>query len=198
MDSENQLISDSDGLAVIGHPTAVEEFLVSEGLRSSPKDLGQRLKFVPGTGARSSAGRLRDCRQRRPLAEALIKLIGTFPPTPPALTHSPYAFHDHREQAGAFGTRGAVTGRGHRGTRAAGGYGSPPTGCRSASKAGLTARAQVVDPHDDEAPSAVTVFVAEPDWLPSVVERPASRRSDREGTAPVFASRTVCPIYEYL
>lgn len=51
MDSEIQLISDPDGLAVIGDPTAVEEFLVSEGLWSSSKDLGQRLKSVLGTGA---------------------------------------------------------------------------------------------------------------------------------------------------
>jgi hypothetical protein len=42
MDNEIQLISDGDGLAVIGDPTAVERFLVSEGLPS--KDLGlQRL-----------------------------------------------------------------------------------------------------------------------------------------------------------
>jgi hypothetical protein len=51
MDSEIQLISDGDGLAVIGDPTAVEEFLVSEGLWSSSKDLGYRLKSVLGTGA---------------------------------------------------------------------------------------------------------------------------------------------------
>ncbi|WP_406045522.1 hypothetical protein OG799_14230 [Micromonospora sp. NBC_00898] len=38
MDNEIQLISDGDGLAVIGHPAAVERFLVSEGLPS--KDLG--------------------------------------------------------------------------------------------------------------------------------------------------------------
>lgn len=33
MASEIQLISDGDGLAVIGDPTAVERFLVSEGCR---------------------------------------------------------------------------------------------------------------------------------------------------------------------
>jgi hypothetical protein len=38
MDTEIQLISDGDGLAVIGDPAAVERFLVSEGLPS--KDLG--------------------------------------------------------------------------------------------------------------------------------------------------------------
>ncbi|MFJ8691113.1 hypothetical protein [Micromonospora wenchangensis] len=40
MDSEIQLISDGDGLAVIGSPADVERFLVSEGLPS--KDLGLR------------------------------------------------------------------------------------------------------------------------------------------------------------
>ena len=50
MDDEIQLISDGDGLAVIGNPTAVERFLVSEGLPS--KDLGlQRLGSVLSTGA---------------------------------------------------------------------------------------------------------------------------------------------------
>ncbi|WP_326593021.1 hypothetical protein [Streptomyces sp. NBC_01294] len=49
MDNEIQLISDGDGLAVIGDATDVERFLVSEGLPS--KDLGlQRLKSVVGTG----------------------------------------------------------------------------------------------------------------------------------------------------
>lgn len=50
MDNEIQLISDGDGLAVIGDATDVERFLVSEGLAS--KDLGlQRLKSVVGAGA---------------------------------------------------------------------------------------------------------------------------------------------------
>ena len=49
MDSEIQLISDGDGIAVIGNPTDVERFLVSEGLSS--KDLG-----LPRLGAAFSAG----------------------------------------------------------------------------------------------------------------------------------------------
>ncbi|HEX8303910.1 MAG TPA: hypothetical protein VF612_03460 [Jatrophihabitans sp.] len=50
MDGEIQLISDGDGLAVIGEPTAVERFLVAEGLPS--KDLGlPRLGAVLSTGA---------------------------------------------------------------------------------------------------------------------------------------------------
>ena len=50
MNNEIQLISNGDGLAVIGNPTAVERFLVSEGLPS--KDLGlQRLGSAVSTGA---------------------------------------------------------------------------------------------------------------------------------------------------
>ncbi|WP_067477498.1 hypothetical protein [Actinomadura hibisca] len=50
MDNEIQLISDGDGLAVIGNATDVEHFLRSKGLPS--KDLRlQRLKSVFGTGA---------------------------------------------------------------------------------------------------------------------------------------------------
>lgn len=47
MDDEIQLISDEDGLAVIGDPTVVQRFLVSEGLES--RDLGlQRLGSALG------------------------------------------------------------------------------------------------------------------------------------------------------
>ena len=50
MDDEIQLVSDGDGLAVIGDPTSVELFLVSEGLPS--KDLGlPRLGAVLSTGS---------------------------------------------------------------------------------------------------------------------------------------------------
>ncbi|MFI9415590.1 hypothetical protein [Streptomyces werraensis] len=50
MDNEIQLISDGDGLAVIGNATDVERFLASEGFPS--KDLGaHRLKSAFGTGA---------------------------------------------------------------------------------------------------------------------------------------------------
>ncbi|MFE0434513.1 hypothetical protein ACFW2K_06100 [Streptomyces nigra] len=50
MDNEIQLISDGDGLAVIGNIADVERFLVSEGL--SPKDRKpKKLKSVLGTGA---------------------------------------------------------------------------------------------------------------------------------------------------
>ncbi|MFC9594763.1 hypothetical protein ACFTUC_33870 [Streptomyces sp. NPDC056944] len=50
MDDEIQLISDGEGLAVIGPAASVEHFLAAEGLPS--KDLGlRRLKSVLGTGA---------------------------------------------------------------------------------------------------------------------------------------------------
>ena len=50
MGNEIQLISDGDGLAVIGDPTAVERFLIAEGLPST--DLGlPRLGSVLGAGA---------------------------------------------------------------------------------------------------------------------------------------------------
>ena len=50
MDNEIELISDGDGLAVIGDARDVERFLLSEGL--SAKNLGlQRLTSIAGTGA---------------------------------------------------------------------------------------------------------------------------------------------------
>ena len=50
MDNEIELISDGDGLAVIGNPTDVERFLDSEGLSST--DLGlSRLGAVFSAGA---------------------------------------------------------------------------------------------------------------------------------------------------
>jgi hypothetical protein len=53
MDNEIQLISDGDGIAVIGNPTDVERFLVSEGLSS--KDLGlSRLGTAFSAGAASA------------------------------------------------------------------------------------------------------------------------------------------------
>ena len=52
MDNEIQLISDGDGLAVIGNPADVERFLASEGLLSLSKDLGwQRLGPLLRAGA---------------------------------------------------------------------------------------------------------------------------------------------------
>lgn len=53
MSDEIQLISDGDGLAVIGNPTDVERFLVSQGLDRVPsRDLGlQRLGKTAGRGA---------------------------------------------------------------------------------------------------------------------------------------------------
>ncbi|GGP98757.1 rRNA processing protein Krr1/Pno1 [Actinomadura coerulea] len=50
MDDEIQLISDGDGLAVIGDPTTVEQFLASEGLPSKELRL-RRLGSALNTGA---------------------------------------------------------------------------------------------------------------------------------------------------
>ncbi|GIJ49374.1 hypothetical protein Val02_62600 [Virgisporangium aliadipatigenens] len=50
MDDAIQLISDGDGLAIIGGSAAVEELLLAEGLWSSSRDLGQRLGSVLGVG----------------------------------------------------------------------------------------------------------------------------------------------------
>ncbi len=50
MDSEIQLISDGDGLAIVGEPSAVERFLTSEGLAS--RELGlQKLNSALGAAA---------------------------------------------------------------------------------------------------------------------------------------------------
>jgi len=54
MDHEIQLISDGDGLAVIGNPTAVERFLVTEGLSS--RDLGLH-RLGSGLGAAGGIAR---------------------------------------------------------------------------------------------------------------------------------------------
>jgi hypothetical protein len=53
MSDEIQLVSDDDGLAIIGNPTDVERFLISEGLDKLPsRDLGlQRFGKTAGRGA---------------------------------------------------------------------------------------------------------------------------------------------------
>ena len=56
MSSEIQLISDGDGLAVIGEPAAVELFLASEGLPSKDLDLPRLGKVLSTGGAATQAG----------------------------------------------------------------------------------------------------------------------------------------------
>lgn len=56
MDGEIQLISDGNGLAVIGDPTAVERFLVSEGLPSRELDLPRLGAVIGNGGAVAQAG----------------------------------------------------------------------------------------------------------------------------------------------
>jgi hypothetical protein len=50
MDNEIQLISDGDGLAVVGEPGAVERFLVAQGLPSKDLEL-PRLSAILNHGA---------------------------------------------------------------------------------------------------------------------------------------------------
>ncbi len=57
MENEIQLISDGDGLAVIGgEPTAVERFLASEGLASRDLDLPRLGTVLSTGGAAAQAG----------------------------------------------------------------------------------------------------------------------------------------------
>ena len=51
MTDEFELISDGDGLAVIGDPTAVERFLSSAGVASKDLGLHKRMGSALGTGA---------------------------------------------------------------------------------------------------------------------------------------------------
>lgn len=56
MSNEIQLISDGDGLAVIGEPAAVELFLASEGLPSKDLDLPRLGKVLSTGGVATQAG----------------------------------------------------------------------------------------------------------------------------------------------
>lgn len=56
MVNEIQLISDGDGLAVLGEPTAVERFLASEGLTSRDLDLPRLGTVLSAGGAAAQAG----------------------------------------------------------------------------------------------------------------------------------------------
>jgi hypothetical protein len=56
MDDEIQLVSDGDGLAVIGDPKAVDLFLIAEGLESSELDLNRILPSLGTAAAAVEAG----------------------------------------------------------------------------------------------------------------------------------------------
>jgi hypothetical protein len=56
MDNEIQLISDGDGLAVIGHPADVERFLASEGLSSTDLGLSRLGAVFSAASATAQAG----------------------------------------------------------------------------------------------------------------------------------------------
>ncbi|MFI7334171.1 hypothetical protein [Micromonospora aurantiaca (nom. illeg.)] len=93
MGNEIQLISDGDGLAVIGDPTAVERFLVSEGLPS--KNLGlPRLGSVLKVGAAATqagseiaanSGRWVQLTQE---SAQLVHKFGLMPTKTPGVSHA--------------------------------------------------------------------------------------------------------------
>lgn len=94
MDNEIQLISDGDGLAVIGDPTAVEAFLRSEGLFSSSKDFDLR-RLTPlltigsdvaqaGSEIASNSGRWIKLTQS---SARLVKENGLMPSKTPGVSH---------------------------------------------------------------------------------------------------------------
>ena len=56
MDNEIQLISDGDGLAVIGEPAAVERFLADEGLPAKKLELSRLRGFLSAGAAVAQAG----------------------------------------------------------------------------------------------------------------------------------------------
>lgn len=95
MDNEIQLISDGDGLAVIGDPTAVEEFLRSEGLWASSKklELG-RLKSLLSLGAEvaQAASEIAAASARwlklTPESAHLRKKYGLMESTTPGVSHA--------------------------------------------------------------------------------------------------------------
>ncbi len=93
MDSEIQLISDGDGLAVIGDARAVDRFLASEEMAST--DLGlQRLGSVLGTGAAvAQAGSVIAAESGRWVkltaeSAAKIKKYGLTPTKTPGVSHA--------------------------------------------------------------------------------------------------------------
>ncbi len=93
MDHEIQLISDGDGLAVIGNPAAVERFLVSEGLPS--KDLGlQRLRPALSTAAgvvQAGSGIAANSGRWMKLTEESAKIAKKFPLVKDSKTGNFYA-----------------------------------------------------------------------------------------------------------
>lgn len=92
MDDEIELISDGDGLAVIGSRTAVERFLDASGLSS--QDLGPRLSAVLGAGAgvaQKGAELAADSGRWVQLTEDSARVVGDYglmPTKTPGVSHA--------------------------------------------------------------------------------------------------------------
>ena len=86
MENEIELISDGDGLAVIGSPSAVERFLEAEGLQS--RDLGLarlgKVMNIGAAGVQAAAATVADSGRWVKLTEEsaeMVKKYGLMPST---------------------------------------------------------------------------------------------------------------------
>jgi hypothetical protein len=92
MDDEVELISDGDGLAVIGNPTAVERFIASVGLSSNPGSPRLGAAFSAGasvaqTGSAIAANSGRWVKLTKESAQA-VKDFGFTPTKTPGVSHA--------------------------------------------------------------------------------------------------------------
>src|SRR6187549_2561741 len=118
MDDEVELISDGDGLAVIGNPTAVERFMASVGLSSSPGSPRLGAAFNAGasiaqTGSEIAANSGRWVKLTEESAQK-IKQFGLTPTKTPGVSHAMVG--DPGGRGGDHGAAGDATadGRHHR------------------------------------------------------------------------------------
>ena len=93
MENEIQLISDGDGLAVIGESTAVERFLASEGLASRDLELPKLTKVLGAGAAAAQAGSEIAANAGRwvkltPESAAKVKTLGLMPSKTPGVSHA--------------------------------------------------------------------------------------------------------------
>ncbi len=92
MDNEVELISDGDGLAVIGNPTAVERFMASVGLSSNAGSPRLGAAFSAGasvaqTGSEIAANSGRWVKLTEESAQA-VKKFGLTPTKTPGVSHA--------------------------------------------------------------------------------------------------------------
>jgi hypothetical protein len=93
MENEIQLISDDDGLAVIGESTAVERFLASEGLASRDLELPRLTRALGAGAAAAQAGSEIAANAGRwvkltPESAAKVKTLGLMPSKTPGVSHA--------------------------------------------------------------------------------------------------------------